>query len=291
MKIGSLCTGYAGLDLAVQSALGPEVSFAWYSESDRSASKLLQHRLVGVSNIGDLTTANWSSLGQIDILTGGYPCQPFSNLGKKLGENDTRHLWPYIRNAIRVLRPRISIFENVSAHLARGFSTVLRDCAEDGLSVRWLSLPASAVGAPHRRERLFFTITDPGGEGLQRDCVQSAGLVTPSERVGLADGDSGFDWGRYTDAVNRWESVIGRSAPNPTEPNANGRPRPTSPFYEWMMGLPDGWVTDPALGLPWSQQIKMCGNGVVPAQAELAIRTLLSKKFEHLDTHRKGTYG
>lgn len=247
----------------------------WYSEFDKPASKLLSHHFPGVPNLGDLTKIDWSQVQQVDILTGGYPCQPFSNAGKKLGENDGRHLWPFIREAIRVLRPRISIFENVAAHLVRGFSTVLRDCAEDGNDVRWFTVGASEAGGPHLRKRVFFVVTDPNRPGLQRDRVQPCGPVEVGERTGLADGAQGFQWGKYTEAVNQWESLLGRDAPKPVEDNSNGRPRPAARFYEWMMGLPEGWVTDPAIGLAWSQQIKMCGNGVVPAQAELAIRALL----------------
>ena len=215
----------------------------------------------------------------VDILTGGYPCQPFSNAGKKLGEDDPRHLWPYIRDAIRILQPRISIFENVSAHLNRGFSSVLRDCAEDGLDVRWCVVRASQAGAPHKRERVFFIVANPYSERLQGNCIQPSGPVQVGERSGVVDWVSGgFQWGEYTEAISQWETILGRAAPYPVEDNANGRPRPRAVFYEWMMGLPEGWVTDPAIGLAWGHQIKMCGNGVVPQQAEFALRLLLDEK-------------
>ncbi len=262
--------------MAVENVLGGDL--AWYSESDKHASKLLKQHLPGVPNIGDLTQIDWDRVEPVDVLTGGYPCQPFSNAGKKLGEHDERHLWPHIRQAIRVLRPRITFFENVAAHLVRGFSTVLRDCAEDGLSVQWVTVGASEAGAPHRRERLFFIAADNNSEGLQGDCLQPSRPLSFGERSGLADGlPGGFQWGEYAEAINQWEATLGRRCPHPVEDNANGRPRPTAQFYEWMMGLPEGWVTDPALGIPWGQQIKMCGNGVVPQQAELALRHLLQR--------------
>ena len=191
--IGSLCTGYGGLDMAVERVLGGEV--VWYSELDKHPSTLLSERYPGVQNIGDLTSVDWSALPPIDVLTGGYPCQPFSVAGNQLGERDPRHLWPYIREAIRVLRPRLAFFENVSNHRKLGFGTVLRDCAEDGLHVRWTTVRASDVGAPHKRERLFFAVT-PDTEDYRQprggrhgdggmDLRTAVATITHPERFGL----------------------------------------------------------------------------------------------------------
>lgn len=81
-------------------------------------------------------------------------------------------------------------------------------------------------------------------------------------------------WGEYEPAIRRWEHVLGRPAPDPTEPNRNGNPRLTASFDEWMMGLPEGWITDS--DIPHGAKIKLGGNGVVPQQAESALRRLLS---------------
>ena len=136
----------------------------WYSEIEKHPAKLLSERFPEVPNLGDLKTIDWNAVEPVDVLTFGYPCQPFSTAGKRLGEEDPRHLWPFIREAIRVLRPRLAFGENVPGHRSKGFSTVLRDCAEDGLDVRWTSVRASDIGAPHRRERLFFVVTESGTE-------------------------------------------------------------------------------------------------------------------------------
>lgn len=87
---------------------------------------------------------------------------------------------------------------------------------------------------------------------------------------------SGIEWGKYAPAVRRWERIT-RPAPAPTELNTRGKPRLNSEFAEWMMGLPAGWVTDPAIGLTRSQQLKALGNGVVPAQAAYALTQLLNQ--------------
>ena len=185
LRIGSLCTGYGGLDMAVQAVVGGEL--VWYSEFDKHPSTLLSERFPGVPNIGDLTKVYWGKLPPIDVLTAGYPCQPFSVAGKKNGEQDPRHLWPHIRKAIRILRPKLAFFENVSNHRKIGFGTVLRDCAEDGLHVRWVSVRAEDVGAPHQRERLFFAVT-PDTNSEQREELQrfavAAGLEHPTPNCG-----------------------------------------------------------------------------------------------------------
>jgi DNA (cytosine-5)-methyltransferase 1 len=82
------------------------------------------------------------------------------------------------------------------------------------------------------------------------------------------------NWGKFEPAIRRWESILGRPAPDPTEPDGkDGNHRLSSKFTEWMMGLPDGWITD--IGLRRNDELKACGNGVVPQQAELALRLLL----------------
>ncbi len=84
-------------------------------------------------------------------------------------------------------------------------------------------------------------------------------------------------FGVYEAVVHRWEQVT-RPAPNPTEPNSKGKPQLSTRFTEWMMGLPDGWVTSPDIGLTRAQQLKALGNGVVPQQAEAALRQLLEEQ-------------
>lgn len=157
MKIGSLCTGSGMLDHAVMQRY-PGSKLRWYSEIEKHPSTLLSLRYPGVPNLGDLKKIRWEDLPPIEILTAGYPCQPFSTAGLRKGTDDPRHLWPYIREAIRVLRPRVCLFENVAGHRSKGFDSVLRDCAEDGHDVRWTSVRASDVGAAHRRERLYFAV-------------------------------------------------------------------------------------------------------------------------------------
>jgi DNA (cytosine-5)-methyltransferase 1 len=94
--------------------------------------------------------------GKVDFITGGYPCQPFSNAGKRLGTEDPRHLYPYISGIVEAIRPFCCFFENVSGHLSLGFDTVYQDLERMGYAVEVGIYTAEEVGAPHERERLFI---------------------------------------------------------------------------------------------------------------------------------------
>lgn len=117
---------------------------------------MLKHRFPGVPNFGDVTQIDWANVEPVDILTGGYPCQPFSLAGRRLGTNDERHLWPFVVDALRHLMPKQVVFENVRGHLSIGFDEVLRDLAFLGYKVAWDLVAANEVGAPHRRQRIFI---------------------------------------------------------------------------------------------------------------------------------------
>jgi len=156
LRIGSLCTGYGGLDLAVEAYFNAET--IWCAEFDKYASQVVQERF-GIPNHGNIKEIDWATLPEIDILTAGYPCQPFSHAGQRKGTDDPRHIYPYIKEAISILRPRVVILENVRGHLSLGFKEVLKDLAEIGYDARWQVVRASDVGAPHRRERIFIIAT------------------------------------------------------------------------------------------------------------------------------------
>ena len=302
MNIGSLCTGYGGLDMAID---GDTV---WVSDIDKHAAKLLAHRFPTVPNLGDLTAVDWESVEPVDILTAGYPCQPFSHAGKREGQNDERHIWPHIANAIRVLRPGFVFLENVAGHLSLGFGDVLGDLAEAGYDAQWTSVRASDVGAPHRRERVFILAVRHAGHdarsaeyGKQTNeprkasgSIQSTKDLVSDDSNGIngingkesrhggpGTGDEGrreplvhgwTNWGDYFPAIERWERTIGRPAPSPTMDSGN-RPVLNPAFVEWMMGLPAGWVTD-VPGISRTGQLHLLGNGVVPQQARAALSAL-----------------
>ena len=99
---------------------------------------------------------------------------------------------------------------------------------------------------------------------------------TPGGYSNLREHVVNNEWGQYEPAIRRWESVIGREAPKPTEPTGrDGQQQLSARFTEWMMGLDDGWITSPEIGLTRNEALKACGNGVVPQQAVLALTNLL----------------
>ena len=306
MKVGSLFTGYGGLDTAVGGDL------AWYAEIDKAACEVLAYRYPGVPNLGDITKIDWTQVEPVDVLTGGYPCQPFSHAGLRKGKNDDRHLWPYVRDAIHTLRPEYAVLENVSGHITLGFANVLSDLATIGFDAEWGTFRASDVGAPHQRKRLFIiaypdstrrgehgrsvtiqqefsttqhdsdTTTDTDsngyGGGLHARAVagmerEATGSTQQRERT-WGESNPGSDWGKYTPVIQRWELVVNRSAPAPTIVH-NDKQRLNPVFVEWMMGLEEGHVT--GHGLSFAQELKMLGNGVVPQQARAAVAQLMER--------------
>jgi DNA (cytosine-5)-methyltransferase 1 len=154
-RLGSLCTGYGGLDLAVEAVLGARL--LWYAETDRHARTVLSTRWPDVVNLGDIRTIDWAGVDAVDILTAGFPCQDISNAGKRTGITGVHSsLWTTVADAVRVLRPRLVVVENVAALLRRGFDVVHADLAAIGYDTCWTCLRASDVGAAHRRDRLFL---------------------------------------------------------------------------------------------------------------------------------------
>ena len=168
MKLGSLCTGYGGLDLAAEAVLGP-LTHAWHAEIDPHASKVLAHHWPTTPNLGDLTAVDWTQVEPVDVLTAGYPCQPLSLAGRRAGMTDERWIWDDVIRAVRALRPRLVLLENVAGHLSLGFGRVLGDLAAAGFDAEWGCFRASDVGAPHRRERVFIAAwpTDAPRPGLE----------------------------------------------------------------------------------------------------------------------------
>ena len=276
MRVGSLFSGYGGLDMAV----GGDV--AWYSEIEPAACTVLAAHHPGVPNLGDITKVDWTTVPPVDVITGGYPCQPFSNAGLRKGQDDDRHLWPYVRDAISHLRPRYAVLENVQGHLSMGLADVVADLADLGYSARWGLVRASDAGAPHGRARVFI-VAYPSSQGLQGPDTPTRtnpGWQTPTGRPAESDHVPSGTWGPYADAITRWESVLGRPAPSPVV-REDDRDRLSPVFIEWMMGLPEGHVT--GLGLSPAQQIKMLGNGVCPQQAALALDLLIPTRRRELD--------
>jgi len=160
-NIISFCTGYGGLELGIRRA-GVDVRTVCNVEIEA----FVQANLVAKTEEGRMDNAPiWTDLktfparefrGKICGLIGGYPCQPFSSAGKRQGEKDPRHLWPYILKHVRAIRPVWCFWENVAGHTTMGLWRVLSDLEEEGYRTTWGIFSAEEVGAPHQRKRVFI---------------------------------------------------------------------------------------------------------------------------------------
>jgi DNA (cytosine-5)-methyltransferase 1 len=160
-NIISFCTGYGGLELGIRRA-GVDLRVICNVEIEafvqaNLVAKIEEGRMDNAPIYSDLKTFPASIFrGKIFGVCGGYPCQPFSSAGKRKGEEDPRHLWPYIRKHIRAIRPVWCFFENVRGHTTMGLWRVLSDLEEDGYRTEWGLFSAEETGAPHQRIRCFI---------------------------------------------------------------------------------------------------------------------------------------
>jgi DNA (cytosine-5)-methyltransferase 1 len=167
----SLCAGYGGIDLGLSRAI-PNLRTIAFSEIEAFAcANLVSKMEAGLLDAApiwtNLKTFPWSDFrDRVDILSGGYPCQPFSAAGKRLGRDDPRHLWPWIADGIVSMRPRICFFENVEGHISLGLREVISELEGLGYATTWGVFSAREVGAPHQRKRVFI-LAHRSGEGFQ----------------------------------------------------------------------------------------------------------------------------
>lgn len=158
MNHGSLFTGIGGFDLAAQ-WLGWNNVFQ--TENDYFCTRVLKHHFPNTIRYEDISATDFRQhRGEIDILSGGFPCQPFSYAGKRAAKEDPRFLWAEMYRAIREIKPRWIVAENVAGLLTAEegmvFEGILLDLEAEGYAIQSLLLPAAAVQAPHRRNRLFI---------------------------------------------------------------------------------------------------------------------------------------
>jgi site-specific DNA-cytosine methylase len=268
----SLCSGYGGIDLGLRRVV-PNLRTVAYAEIEAFACENLLARMEGgqldaAPIWSDLKTFPWAEFsGLVDVLSGGYPCQPFSAAGLRKGTDDPRHLWPFISAGIAVMRPSLCFFENVEGHISLGLPNVIEDLGRLGYRATWGIFSAAECGAPHQRKRVFI-MAHRSGEGLQ-GCGRLE-QIRLSIRREIEEG--------YPAKGGGFGSKVWPS-------------RPSQPQYAWEPPR----VTQPALGrnsdgltsgLDYAKlcvscdnrtdELRLLGNGVVPATAALAFQTLLN---------------
>lgn len=309
----SLCTGAGGLELGLKLAI-PGSRTVCYVEGEAYAASVLAARMEDKtldaapvwSDVRTFDSKPWR--GCVDIITAGYPCQPFSIAGRKQAEQDPRHLWPYIRDIVADLRPRIAFFENVAHHLRLGFEQVDDDLRGMGYSVKTGLFTAEEVGASHKRERLFILAHAAGAgtwldqswlpEGIVGNCAAMADTTRQRDKrtsghVPETDGGSngqclrlpdntgddladplksgleGFAW--HEETGDGSDVTCGNSLPAwpPGPRNIEAWGSIPAPFKPAIHRMADGMADR-------VDRIRLCGNGVVPLAAAYAFRTLAS---------------
>ena len=159
LKHLDLFSGIGGFRLGLE-ATG-EFETVAFCEIEEFPRKVLQKHWPHVKQYKDIKELTYDKIKEdgitpINIITGGYPCQPFSNAGRKKGEQDPRHLWPEMFRLIKECRPSWVCAENVSGHIKLGLDSVLSDLESQGFQTRTFSISASSVGANHKRERVWI---------------------------------------------------------------------------------------------------------------------------------------
>ena len=333
-----LCAGYGGIELGLKRVIPNLRSVALCEIEAFAVANLVSKMEAGLMDPApvwpNLKTFPWGAFrDRVDILTGGYPCQPFSAAGQRKGKQDPRHLWPWIADGIRLLRPRICFFENVEGHISLGLSDVIEDLAGMGYRTTWGIFSASEVGAPHQRKRVFIMAVTSGLGGTPG----LSGSFPRDERQSGESDDGGYQaaWpSRPGEQQHGWEPprVVGgntRRELDDASRNRHGKDDAVSagregtvdagssgamgdsdhgrqPFGIDAGGCPEAdgggqgdveqaesWQTQPSLGgdadgssggMDYAElcitcdnrtdELRLLGNGVVPATAALAFRTL-----------------
>lgn len=238
MRHGSLFSGIGGFDLAAE-IMGWENVF--HCEWEEFPKKILKYYWPNAISYENICTTDFRiHRGNIDILTGGFPCQPFSQAGSRKGTNDSRYLWPEMLRAIREICPKWIVGENVYGLVnwdgGLVFDTIVNDLENEGYQVLPIVLPAASVGAPHQRQRIFFIanrtierLERPTGESVQgavNGLANSSNAdVTDSMQIRLQHSEIKREMGGGQEEMGRQRS----ESSNATQ--ANGENEITSNAY------------------------------------------------------------
>ena len=172
LKILDLFSGIGGFSLGLEATGGFET--AAFCDIDPYCRSVLKKHWPNVPIFEDIRKLKGTDIGTVDIITGGYPCQPFSVAGKQKGVEDKRHLWPEYFRLIKECRPTWVIGENVSGHIKLGLDSVIEDLESEGYATRTFSISASSIGANHKRERIWIVANSHNTRNRtpQYDCKQ-----------------------------------------------------------------------------------------------------------------------
>jgi len=269
-----LFSGIGGFALASQWAGFDKIGF---SEIDPYASKVLSKHWPSVPNYGDIRNVKGSEIGTVELITGGFPCQPFSVAGKRKGKEDDRHLWPEMFRVIQECQPRWVIGENVAGIIEMELESCILDLERDGYEVQPFIIPACAVNAPHRRDRVWI-IANSIKVRSQNSRIEQGGLDKKDRRQqasGLTDGNS-------KDKTVAHSSSKGLQGSSETEHNGKDGEESRNKQPSGFCGV-QGWdkqsPVSPVCGMDDGvshrvDRLKGLGNAIVPQVAYEIIKNL-----------------
>lgn len=274
LTFGSLFAGIGGFDLGLERA---GMTCAWQVEREPYAVRVLEKHWPNVRRHDDVCTfppegGNW----EVDLICGGFPCQDISVAGKGAGLAGERSgLWHEMHRIISEIRPRFVIVENVAALLSRGMETVLGELSEIGYDAEWHVIPAAAVGAPHRRDRVWIVAHAIG----IADAMRGNGTSCSPEVAGRGcnAGGSVSHCGPGCSQKPRQSTCDVADANSDGKPDVplNGKKRSSKrPSGDW-------WETEPAVGRVVDgvpnrvDRLRGLGNAVVPQIVELIGRAII----------------
>ena len=271
----SLCAGYGGIDLGLRGAIKGLRTIAFSEIEAFAAANLVAKMEAGLMDSAplwtDLRSFPWESFrDRVGILSGGYPCQPFSAAGKRLGKDDPRHLWPWIADGIVLMRPELCFFENVEGHISLGLRDVIEELDRIGYTATWGIFSAAEVGAPHQRKRIFILAHRQGTrlEGYHRLLI---GCEEPRRESPQPEGSIG---GSDSRRDGEWPSRPGQTQHGWEPPRVTQPPLGRDPHGS-TRGL--GYAELSVACDSRTDELRLLGNGVVPATCSLAFRTLLGE--------------
>lgn len=211
MRVLDLFSGIGGFSYGLQLAgtVGGEAfETVAFCEIDPWCRRVLAKNFPGVPIFEDVTKLRGADVGPVDVICGGYPCQPFSLAGERKGQEDDRHLWPEFNRLVAELRPRWVIGENVAGHISMGLDSVLSDLEDQGYTCRAFVIPACAVDARHRRDRVWILANTSGGRcgGAQGGKAQLPGRAEVKRASEALANPESLRWGQgHQDAGRRCE--------------------------------------------------------------------------------------
>jgi len=260
MKVLDLFSGIGGFSLGLEWAGFKTVAFCEYDEKAQQVLRKHWPNVFIFSDVKELTYEKLKSEGitKIDVITGGFPCQDISYAGKGAGITAPRSgLWKEYTRLISEIRPKYAIVENVSALLNRGLSTVLGDLASLGYDAEWHCIPASAIGAPHRRDRIWI-VAYPNKERKQ----QQKRIIQEFRERSVNDSEENISDSNLQRIERRkWNRKDSRE--NERIWNNNRRRTSINDRLEWWRVESD--VGRVANGIPERvDRLKQLGNSVVP---------------------------